>query len=271
MKRLNSLIPMKKIGLLFLAVFFFGPLAAQTAREVGGVVKDTTGTGIMGATVKLAPISGSADTISTRTNHDGIFVFKDVKTSQFILTISSLGYKPAHIRLLNADGATPIVLSKPIILQPGTLALEEVVVRGTQGVVIKQDTIEYSAADFKLQENAVAEDLIKRLDGVEVDRNGNITAQGKAVTRVRVNGKDFFGGDVKTATKNIPAKAIDKVQVVDDYGDQANFTGVRDADPETVINITTKPGSRGIIANATVGGGSNDRYQLSGFGNHIQG
>ena len=262
---------MREICLIFLVVFFASQSIAQTGREVSGIVKDTTATAVGGATVKLARISAPGDTMSTRTNPDGVFVFKDVKASQFVITVSSLGYKPVHIRSLNTDGTAPIVLGKPIILHEEAIALNQVIVKGAPEVVIKQDTIEYTAADFKLKENAVAEDLIKRLDGVEVDRNGNITAQGKAVTRVRVNGKDFFGGDVKTATKNIPVKAIEKIQVVDDYGDQANFTGIRDADPETIINITTKPGSRGVIANATVGGGSDDRYQLAGFANHIQG
>lgn len=262
---------MKKTYLLFLAILFASQLLAQTGREVSGIVQDTAGAAIMGATVKLAPVGSQTDTMITRTDHDGIFIFKDVKVSQFTITVSSLGYKQVHIRSLNTVGNAPIRLSPPVILRAGALALDQVVVKSEVGVVIKQDTIEYTAADFNLKENAVAEDLIKRLDGVEVDRSGNITAQGKAVTRVRVNGKDFFGGDVKTATKNIPVKAIDKVQVVDDYGEQANFTGVRDVDPETVINITTKPGNRGVIANATVGGGSDERYQLAGFGNYIEG
>ncbi len=261
----------KKAILLLLAILFVNQLFAQSAREVGGMVKDSTGAGIMGASVRLVPIGGSPDSMSTRTNQDGVFIFKNVRTPAFILSISSLGYQQMHIRSVNPDGTTPIILSKPVVLRTNSIALDQVVVRGAAGVVIRQDTIEFTAADFKLQENAVAEDLIRRLDGVEVDRNGNVTSQGKAVTRVRVNGKDFFGGDVKTATKNIPAKAIDKVQIIQDYGEQANFAGVRDQDPETVINITTKPGSRGVIANATVGGGSDDRYQLQGFGNYIEG
>jgi hypothetical protein len=261
----------KESILLVLAFLFVGQLYAQNGREVGGVVRDSSGTGIPAASVRLVPLDGSADSMSTRTNADGVFIFKNVRPSGFTLSVSSLGYRPVHIRSLNPEGAASILLTKPIILKADAIALDQVIVKGAAGVVIKQDTIEFSAADFKLQENAVAEDLIRRLDGVEVDRNGNVSAQGKAVTRVRVNGKDFFGGDVKTATKNIPAKAIDKVQIVQDYGDQANFTGVRDQDPETVINITTKPGSRGIIANATVGGGSDDRYQLQGFGNYIEG
>jgi hypothetical protein len=266
---------MKKIPLFFLIIFLFaGQLfaqAPQTGREVSGVVQDTTGTGVLGATVKLIPINSSKDSLSTRTNIDGVFVFKNVKTSQFTISVSSLGFQQVSIRSQNAEGTTRIVLNPPIVLKPGATMLGEVVITGAPPVTVKKDTIEYTAADFKLKENSVAEDLIKRLDGVEVDKDGNVTSQGKSVTKVKINGKDYFGGDLKTATKNIPVDAIDKIQLVDDYGDQANFTGVRDGDPETIINITTKPGrNKGTIANATAGGGSEDRYQFSGFANQIK-
>src|SRR5690606_14318899 len=105
--------------------------------------------------------------------------------------------------------------------------LEEVVVDGVITVQVKGDTVEYSTRDLKLRDGSVAEDALKRLQGVEVDKDGNVTAQGESVTRVRINGKDFFGGDVKTATQNLPANIIEKIQVVDDYGDMANLTGNR--------------------------------------------
>ncbi len=260
----------KRICLLYMAFFCLSSVYAQVGREVSGIVKDTTGTAVIGARVILRPLNDLTDSLLTRTNTEGIFSFKDVKASSFTLAISSLGYRPVLVRSLNAEGNSPVKLDKPIVMLTDAIALNQVVVKGEMGLVIKQDTIEYTAADFKLKENAVAEDLLKRLDGVEVDRSGNVTSQGKSVTRVQVNGKDFFGGDLKTATKNIPAKAIDKLQVIQDYGDQAKFTGVRDGEPETIINITTKPGSKGIIANATAGGGNVERYQFSAFGNHIQ-
>lgn len=262
---------MKKICLLSLPILFIvSQLFAQTGREVHGNVRDTSGTGVIGAVIKLTPIDGSADTLTTRTNDTGAFVFRNVKTSQFTITVRSLGFSEVRIRSLNDDDTTPIIFDTPIILQTGMVILDQVVINGAPPVVIKQDTIEYDAASFKLKENTVAEDLLKRLDGVEVDRQGNVTSQGRSITKVRVNGRDYFGGDLKTATKNIPVKVIDKIQLVDDYGDQANFTGIKDGDPEKIINIVTKP-NKGIIANATAGGGNDERYQLSGFGNHIEG
>ncbi|XHR95997.1 hypothetical protein ACFJIV_04710 [Mucilaginibacter sp. UC70_90] len=100
------------------------------------------------------------------------------------------------------------------------------------------------------------EDVIKKLPGMDVDKDGNITAQGKSVTKVRVNGKDFFGGDVKTATKNLPADIVQNIQIIDDYGDQANLTGVKTGEPDKVLNITIKQNKNyGYFGQASIGGG----------------
>src|SRR5690606_20254960 len=115
------------------------------------------------------------------------------------------------------------------------------VIDGVITVQVKGDTVEYSTKDLQLREGALAEDALKRLQGVEVDKDGNVTAQGEQVTRVRINGKDFFGGDVKTATQNLPANIIEKMQVIDDYGDMANLTGNRTGDSEKVLNIQIDP------------------------------
>src|SRR5690606_35773005 len=109
-----------------------------------------------------------------------------------------------------------------IFLQAGVDQLDEVMVTAERDpVTIKNDTIEFNAGSFKTRENAVVEDLLKRLPGVEIDNDGNIRAQGEQVRRVTVDGKSFFGTDPKIATKNLPADAIEKVQVFDRKSDQA--------------------------------------------------
>src|SRR5690606_33025948 len=106
------------------------------------------------------------------------------------------------------------------------------------------------------------------LDGVEVDKDGNVTAQGEQVTRVRINGKDFFGGDVQTATKNLPADVIDKIQIIDDYGDQANLTGNKTGDPERILNIEIAPSkNKGDFGQFRVGGGTEERFQTTAMYN----
>jgi hypothetical protein len=147
--------------------------------------------------------------------------------------------------------------------------LSEVTVQ-VAAIVVKEDTIEYNASSFKVKEGAVVEDLLKKLPGIQVDKDGNVTAQGKAVTRVKVNGKDFFGGDVKTATKELPANIVDKIQIIDDYGDQATVSGIKDGDPDKVMNIQIKKDkNKGFFGRATAGYGTQDRYQASFNGNYF--
>ncbi|MEJ7692747.1 TonB-dependent receptor [Daejeonella sp.] len=257
--------------ILFLAILFMSTsLWAQTSRTVSGLVQDTTGKGVFSATIKLVP-SGGGDTILTRSDVDGKFTFRAVTKSNFRILVSSLGYSPIETTSSNPEGSSAIVLPK-ITLRATSKLLQEVVVNGTPPVLIKTDTIEYRVSDLKLKPDAVVEDAIRRLDGAEVDKDGNVTAAGKPVTKIKVNGKEVFGGDMKTITKNIPADAIDKIQIIEDYGDQARFTGVKEGDPETIINITTRPGrDHGYMINSTVGGGTEDRYQAGLFAQQMKG
>jgi hypothetical protein len=259
---INKIILMKKVILFVFCLFALQSLKAQTNMEVSGVVKDSTNTTVIGAAVKIAT---AKDTLSALTNVDGVFVFANIKSSEFSVTISALGYLPIKKRYFFDPNSKKEVL-EPIILKNDSKMLNEVVVNGTPDVTIKEDTTEYRAGAYKLRENALAEDLLKKLPGMEVDREGNVTTQGKAVTRVRINGKDYFGGDIKTATQNLPADVIEKVQIVDDYGDQANITGVRDGEPDKVLNFTIrKDKNKGYLVRGTVGGGNLDRYQGSVF------
>lgn len=251
---------MKKILLLLVSFLINYTVYSQTVRDISGVVKDSTGTGIFAATIKY--IAGG-DTTFTRSNTEGEFIFSGVKSSTFLLSLTSLGYQALNKRFLYNDAETPIKL-EPIILKFENRLLSEVVISGTPGVTIKEDTIIYRAADYALRENALAEDLLKKLPGVEVDKDGNVTAQGKAITKVRVNGKDFFGGDVKTATQQLPANILESAQIIDDYGDQANLTGIRNGDPEKILNFTIRPDkNKGYFTNGTLGGGNKERYQAS--------
>src|SRR5690606_23588946 len=122
------------------------------------------------------------------------------------------------------------------------------------------------------KENATVEDLMKKMDGIEVDRDGEVTVKGEAVQRARINGKDYFGGDVATAIRDLPADIVEKIQIVDDYGDQAARTGIREGDPTRVLNIVTKANKRvGNRGRFEAGAGSNERYQLTLNGTRFNG
>jgi hypothetical protein len=249
---------MKHILSFFLLSLISLTAFSQSNYEVSGTVRDSSGLSVIAATVKLR---SAKDSLFTRTNADGAFSFKGVKSGQFTLSITSLGFQSALRKYIYNEGEGNLALGV-INLKNSSKQLNEVVISGTPAVTVKEDTLEFRAADYKLKEDAQVEDLLRKLPGVEVDKDGNVKAQGKAVTRVRVNGKDFFGGDVKTATQQLPANLIDKVQLIDDYGDQANFTGVKEGDPEKILNIQIRPDkNNGYFTQGRIGQGNEGRYQ----------
>ncbi len=246
-----------------LAAFFIlsgATVSAQQPGQVSGVIRDTTGLSVIAASVRL---TSPTDTLQASTNVDGNFTFKNVTARRFTLTISSLGFA-ATTRTFSFDADKNVLNLPPIILKEAATTLDEVVVSGVPTVTIKEDTIEYRTKDLRLRDGALVEDALKKLDGVEVDKDGNVTAQGENITRVRINGKDYFGGDVKTATQNLPANIVERIQVVDDYGDMANITGNRTGDPERVLNIELSPGmNKGDFGNMKAGMGNMQRYQAT--------
>ena len=226
-------------------------------REVSGIVKDTADNPISGAIITL---TSKIDTFRTATNVDGVFVLKNVKAATFFLTITEIGYAPSTRKYLNNDAIKKVVLD-PIVLKAANNTLAEVKVNGTPSITYKTDTVEYKASDYKVHENATVDDLLRKMEGMEVGSDGTLTHQGQQVTKARLNGKDYAGGDVAQAIQNLPADIVDKVQIVDDYGDEAARTGVKDGTPQKVLNITTRADrSVGDIGRATVGTGSDDRY-----------
>ena len=123
-------------------------------------------------------------------------------------------------------------------------------------IIVKKDTIEYSASSFKTSDNDMLEELLKKLPGVEVGTDGSITANGETITKIMIDGKEFFLDDPQLASKNIPAKIIEKVKVVEKKSDQALFTGIDDGQEETIIDLSIKPGMMdSMFGNMMAGGG----------------
>ena len=232
------------------------------AQVKGTIIDSAAKKPIDKAVIGLVIKSNPSDTIYTFTDEKGQFKFDNMPSSNFSVTIRNLGYRPVA-KFVPVNKAEKTIDIGTVILATWGKLLEEVVVEAP-AIVVKEDTIEYNASSFKVKENAVVEDLLKKLPGVTVDKDGNVTAQGKSVTRVKVNGKDFFGGDVKTATKELPANIVDKIQVIDDYGDQATVSGIKDGDPDKVINIQIKKDkNKGFFGRVTAGAGTEGRYQAS--------
>lgn len=228
-----------------------------TSREVSGLVKDEKGEIIIGAVVTL---KSTADSLVAATNEDGIFIFKEVKMATFLVEVKALGNAPYLKKYLNNDVAKRIVLD-PIQLKIQENLLNEVKVDGSPSIIYKTDTVEYRASDYKVRPNATLDEVLKKMEGMEVGTDGSLTHQGQTVVRAKLNGKEYSGGSVAQAIQNLPADIIEKVQIVDDYGDQAARTGIKDGDPQKILNVTTKTDrSVGTTGRLTAQYGSNDRY-----------
>ena len=233
--------------------------SSRSDFQVKGKLVDTLGNPIGRATLKLYTI-GRQDTLKTVSNNVGFFLFKDVPTKNSVLVISSVGYGTTT-KALTIPADSDVLSIDKLVLANSYTSLQEVFV-SVPPIMVKEDTVEYKADSFRLKPNAMVEDLLKKMPGIDVDKNGNITAQGKTVTKVRVNGKDFFSGDPKTATRELSADMIDKVQVIDDYGDLANASGIKDGEPDKVINLQLKKEkNRGVFGRSTTGVGTDNRYQ----------
>ncbi len=150
-----------------------------------------------------------------------------------------------------------------IPLSPDMKELDEVLVLAERPpVLVKKDTIEFNATAFKTLPTALVEDLLKKLPGIELDKDGNITVNGRAVNRILVDGKEFFGGDPKVATRNLPANIIDKVQVVDDKDQLNQDPYINKADLGQVINLKLKKSiKKGWFGKAYAGAGTDQRYE----------
>ncbi len=251
-----------------LAVILLLITCTVKAQVKGTVVDSAAKKPIEKAVVGLVIKEKPSDTTYTFTNEKGEFSFDVVPASNFSVVINNSGYAPVA-KFVPIKQAEKTINLGYIILATRAKMLDEITVVSAP-IVIKEDTVEYRADAFKTKEGAVVEDLLKKLPGLQVDKDGNVKAQGKEVTRIKVNGKDFFGGDVKTATKELPANIVDKIQVIDDYGDQATVSGIKDGEPDKIINIELKKDkNKGFFGRATVGGGTEERYQASFNGNYF--
>lgn len=250
---------MKKI---YLAAFLLITLSATAQKfSIKGTVSDTLNSPMPSATVMLLNPKDSSLVNFGVTNISGAFEIKNVNKGTYQLKISFVGFATFLKEFSTPETGTIVELGR-LKLQPQTTDLDAVIVKGERNpVTVKRDTIEFNAGSFKTKQNANVEDLLKKMPGIEVDTDGGITAQGETVQQVTVDGREFFGRDPKLATRNLPADAVDKVQVFDKKSDQATFTGIDDGTKTKTINLELKEEKRNAAFGNMMGGaGTNDRF-----------
>ncbi len=205
-------------------------------------------------TVRLLNVKDSSLVVGTVTDRYGSFTLKEVPEGNFILECKYLGYKDVFQNVTVKDRS---LILKNILMDENAQDLSAVQVTGMAAqMIVKVDTMEFNAAAFQTAENAVVEDLLKKLPGVQIN-DGAITVNGETISRIKVNGKKFFDGDIEMTTKNLTADMVDKIQVIDEKSDMAKLTGFEDENTERIINITIKKNRmKGLFGNVAGGGGA---------------
>ena len=216
----------------------------------GTILSKTDGQPVEMATVRLFAYDGADSTLvqGAQTYYDGLFILSNIKAGKYRLLVSSVGFNEHSqwVEMKNADIDLPAIRLKEQVQH-----LAEVNVSGKAAeMTVKGDTIEYNTAAYQVSETATVEELLKKMNGVEVDKEGNVTINGEEIKGVRIDGKKFFGDDVQTATKNIPADMIEKIQVIDEKSDMAKLTGFEDDEGERIINLSLKKNrKKGVFGN----------------------
>jgi len=243
----------RNLLLFFIFLFIASSLSAQTIT--GRVVDSAAGKGLAYATISLVKAGDSVLVAWTVADSSGRFRLTRISGGPFLLSVSYAGFAPVWKPVPAVSASEGYSAGEIALFHEGLLKDVSVVARRPP-VEINNDTLEFNSENFKTQPNAVVEDLLRKMPGVTIESDGTVKVNGQTVKRVMVNGKEFFTGDTKMATKNLNADAVDKVQVYDRKSDQSSFTGLDDGNSEKTINLKLKKDrNNALFGKVTAGGG----------------
>jgi hypothetical protein len=254
---------MKKILLILSMGFLWISAAAQKSGSIKGVVFDTISKQpVAAATITVLQKNDSSLVTFTMTNNAGVFNVTNLNYGDYRLLITHVNYHNKNKNFTISDSTRNIDLGN-LEMSDKNKVLEEVVLMAeAPPITLIDDTVQYNAGSFKTKPNAMVEELLKKMPGIQVEKDGTVKAQGQTVNKILVDGKEFFGNDPKIATKNLPADAVDKVQVYDKQSDIAQLTGFDDGQSEKTINLKLKQDKKkGVFGKANAGGGTEGRYE----------
>lgn len=252
---------MPKLLLLTLMAIFVSIGSFAQQASISGSVEDTINRKALPHTsISLLRAKDSVLVHFQRSDLKGNFTLAGVARDQYIIMFTYPGYAD-YVDRLSSDGNENKLMGK-IMLTLKSKILEEVLVKSKVAAIrTRGDTTEYTADSFKVREGASVEEMLRKLPGLQVDKDGKITAQGEEVKKILVDGEEFFGNDPTMATKNLQANTINKVQVYDKKSDQAVFSGIDDGQKTKTINLTMKDNfKKGYFGKLELAGGLNDRW-----------
>ncbi|WP_291528144.1 TonB-dependent receptor [Bacteroides sp. UBA939] len=264
---------MKKVitGMVLLLTVALSAFAQTKNITVAGrIIEDDTKEPAVQASVQLLSLPDSTFVTGVATTQQGYFTLPKVQAGKYILKVSYIGFQTQEIPVqlssanLNRDVGTLTLRTDAVMLA------EAVVTAEAPQVQVVEDTLVYNSTAYRTPEGAMLEELVKKLPGAEIDDDGNVKINGKDLKKIMVDGKEFFGGDVKTGLKNLPVEMIDRLKTYDKQSDMTRLTGIDDGEEETVLDLTVKKGmNRGWFGNADAAAGTENRYAARLNVNHF--
>ncbi len=258
---MNKVQAKKKLYILIFSMFFF--LGNYYAQKTGikGMITDANKQPLEMVSVALLNSKDSTLTSFASTDKTGNFFINDVPSGSFLLQINLLGYKAYRKQITYQYKLLDL---QTIVLIEDVNILNEIVIAAVIPIQIKKDTVSFNASSFKVNFDDNIEGLLKKLPGIEINEEGKVISQGSVVTKIMIDGKEFFGGDPSIVLKNLSADVIKKVEIIDKKSDEEELTGVSDGNKEIVINFTLKDANKNRgFGKAAAGLGLDNRY----FGN----
>jgi len=206
------------------------------------------------------------------TQKNGQFLLPKIPSGTYTLKVSFMGYKEQAFTLKLPRKSGNFKVDDILMREEATMMKETVINGQMPEMTVVDDTVQYNADAFKLPDGAMVEELLKKLPGIVVDEDGNYTWNGKSISQILVDGKEFYGNNRELILKNLPAEIIDKVKAYDRQSDMSRITGIDDGNEKTVLDLAVKKNKKkGWIGNASGGYGTNDRYQGRGMANLFKG
>lgn len=226
----------------------------------GTVFENETLDPLEGASVKVTDADGKM-IAGAMTKKNGQFVLPDVPTGDYTMSVSFMGYKTQTFKLTLPKKSGNFKVNDVMMREDAKMLAETVVTGKLPEMTVVEDTVVYNADAFKLPDGALVEDLVKKLPGIVVEDDGSYTYNGKTISQVLVDGKEFFGNNQNMVLKNLPAEIIEKVKAYEKKSDQARITGIDDGNERTVLDLTVKKDrKKGWFGNVEAGYGTHNRY-----------